>query len=343
MMYTPDNILIRNNVANIKNDVEGTKLYWNSTDSEYHFKKNEAIIDSRYTKNNVVYTYNSLGHRAPELKELTDDFILCMGCSYTEGIGVDDADTWPAMLASHSGMATYNLGIGGSSTMIQLINSNQWIMNKKKYPLPRCVVVQIPEVTRTPRAILNGRNAQQNEWPSSIELIGTTPSNNPGQIRDDEMYVKWKEHRNQFSAEATDNDLDWQHTLGDPDISPWFLTSQLMVSLQLMWNAVGVPVLQMTYDDDGDIIYNPFNVFRITGDICKDFARDRRHMGIDTHTNLVEAIWPQIQELLEWTPGTRQKRDIVRLPYNAFHYTLTQAMAERERLTPNDKSPFVYP
>lgn len=346
-MYTPDSVLIRKDHAD-------KSMMWESTDSEYAFNIRREQLDNRYTNTNVQYTYNSIGYRSREVSELNKDFMLCMGCSYTEGIGVDDADTWPARLETYSGMHTFNMGLGGSSTMINLINSTQWINNPKRYPLPRCVVVQIPEATRTPRVVLKGQLAYENNWDTSIEVQGTTPSNNPGQLADDMMFDKWRNYRNTFPLEVPDpyTVKSYSKDETDPDISPWFLTSALMTSLQTMWNAVGVPVLQMTYDDDGDIVYNPNNVFRITGAIQQDYGRDGSHQGPVTHQLLAEAIWPEIQELLEWEQGpgdetrpflhARQKRDIVRPPYNKKHCTQREAMATYERLAAKTAGPFIY-
>tara|TARA_R110000751_G_scaffold140654_1_gene244359 strand:+ start:854 stop:1855 length:1002 start_codon:yes stop_codon:yes gene_type:complete len=328
-MFTPGSVLIRNGFIN-------ASMQWNSTDSEYHFNKERGKINPRYTENNVQYTYNSMGYRDCELSEVNKDFILCMGCSYTEGIGVDDNDTWPARLETHSGMDTFNMGLGGSSTMINLINSTQWINNPKKYPLPRCVVVQIPEASRTPRVVLKGRLASSNNWESSIEVQGTTPSDMPGQQKDDLMYEKWRYYRNTFPRVIPE---DYQ---GEPDISPWFLTSALMTSLQTMWNAVGVPVLQMTYDDDGDIIYNPANVFRLDGEHQVDFGRDDCHQGPESHQLIVNDIWPMIQELLEWDGTGRQKRDIVRSPFDNSHYTMLEALAKVSELQLKKGGPFIY-
>ena len=349
--FHPDHLLLRV-------DRMGAKLNWNSTDSEYHYMKNRSKIDSYYSDTNVQYTYNSEGYRAPEFDSLDNDFILCFGCSYTEGVGVTDADTWPARLESVSGMQSVNLGMGGSSTQAQIINATQWIRSGK--PLPKCVVMQIPEVTREPCASLRhdvanqiamptGKGLSVNKQLSSIFINGTRPSYTPGNIKDDMIYNGWRDYRNTFPSEIVNPD----NYNKEPDITPWFMNSMYMTQFQTMWNALGVPVLQMTYDDDGDFIYNPNNVFRITGEIQLDVGRDRCHQGVITHQALAEAIWPEIQELLEWN-GTvramrsakptlhRQKRDIRRLPYDRTQCTMPQAMAKIEDLDKKKGGPFIY-
>ena len=242
--------------------------------------RNRATINKRFTADNVVYTYNDLGYRTIDFNSIDSDFVLCFGCSYTEGVGVTDSETWPAMLEKLIETQTINLGMGGSSMDIQLINATQWIKNKM--PLPRAVVLQIPEVTRTANAwlrynqywqYLENASVDPTNYPaeySSIFLRGTTQSNRPGvDNRDDGIHDKWKKYNKQFPAEPTAGKYDTQC-----DITPWFLSSARATTFQCMWNALGVPVFQMTYDDDGDVIYNPYNVFRITGEYNLDYGRD---------------------------------------------------------------------
>jgi hypothetical protein len=327
-------------------------LNWNSTDSESHWNKNKADIDSYYSDTNVIYTFNEMGYRTHPFDSIEKDFILCLGCSYTEGIGVGDADTWPAKLEQLSGMQTINLGMGGCSTPSIVINSTQWI--RSGMPKPSAVVLQIPEVTRDPMAHLRSRVAHNiNPWNtqrgldnnksiSTLFIEDTRPNYEPGSIVDENYYDKWKNYRDKFPAEII-NPVSYGK---EPEITPWFMTSMQMTTLQTLWNAVGVPVLQMTYDDDGDIIYNPNNVFRITGDYTVDFGRDLCHNGHRTNHLIAKNIWPEIQELLEQPISgeypVRQRRDIRRLPWNREHSTMGMAMAKIQQMDKKKGGPFIY-
>ena len=55
--YLPDRILLRNEMVNCT-------INWNSTDSEAHWNKNKADIDSYYSDTNVIYTFNEMGYRS---------------------------------------------------------------------------------------------------------------------------------------------------------------------------------------------------------------------------------------------------------------------------------------
>ena len=339
--YLPDRILLRNEMVNCS-------LNWNSTDSEIHWLKNKADIDPYYSDTNVKYTFNEMGYRTHSFNSIEKDFVLCLGCSYTEGIGVGDADTWPAKLEQLSGMQTINLGMGGCSTQSIMINSTQWI--RSGMPKPSAVVIQIPEVTREPTISLKSQVAHNiNPWDtqrgldnnksiSTIFMECTRPNYEPGSIVDENYHDRWRNYRDRFPAEIV-NPVAYNK---EPEITPWFMTSMQLTTLQTMWNAVGVPVLQMTYDDDGDIIYNPANVFRITGEFKKDYGRDLCHEGHLTHRALTEALAPGVKDMFDWDGVSRQRWDITRAPHDLTHKTMNEAMANLSRFDKKKGGPFIY-
>ena len=338
--YHPERLLFRTQTA-------GKRLLWNSTDNLEHYNKNKKKIDSYYTDHNVVYTYNNMGYRSVDFNELNTSFILCFGCSYTEGIGVTDADTWPARLENVMDTQTVNLGMGGSSTLIQLINATQWINNN--YPKPRGVVIQIPEVTREPQVELKHFEYEETKNDTDIELSsiylnGTRPNYIPGDTQDHDSYGMWRKYINSFPESFKPDETCYL----TQDITPFFITSALLTTFQTMWNNIGVPVLQMTYDLDGDVIYNPANVFRITGDINQDYGRDGAHAGHRTHQALAEAIAPTVDEMIMGFPNrnptsnTRQLHDILRTPQDLTHRTINEAKESLTRFDRKERGPFIY-
>ena len=87
-------------------------LNWSDSDSEENFIKNPK---AGHSKDSVVYKYNSYGYRTNEFN-FTDPAILCLGCSFTEGIGVNSEQAWPGILAKHFlNYNVYNLGVEGTS------------------------------------------------------------------------------------------------------------------------------------------------------------------------------------------------------------------------------------
>lgn len=67
------------------------------------------------TTGKCTYTYNELGFRGDSIKK--DGFkIMSLGCSHTEGVGVNDDETWPAQFTKlvPNGV-NFNFGTGGRS------------------------------------------------------------------------------------------------------------------------------------------------------------------------------------------------------------------------------------
>jgi hypothetical protein len=102
------------------NHVAGKTCDWDITDSLEAWKKNMAdpfcrqrLTELGYVDNPVQYKFNSHGFRTQEL-DLSFDAV-CFGCSFTMGTGVHERDTWPAQLATMTGLKIANLGHAGSS------------------------------------------------------------------------------------------------------------------------------------------------------------------------------------------------------------------------------------
>ena len=78
-------------------------------DALTHNKNTQKIISG------CKYSYNELGFRADSIYK--EGFkIMTIGCSNTEGVGVDDKDTWPELLSSMiPNSVNINLGHGGRS------------------------------------------------------------------------------------------------------------------------------------------------------------------------------------------------------------------------------------
>jgi hypothetical protein len=61
----------------------------------------------------ISYVYNRLGFRAEEFDDRPAG--IALGCSFTEGVGIPLAATWPAQLSNMLGQHVWNLGVGGGS------------------------------------------------------------------------------------------------------------------------------------------------------------------------------------------------------------------------------------
>lgn len=117
-------------------------------DSKNHFEDHLRTQpkDWEYRTKQVLYNRNSLGHRCKELEDLQDEFILFIGCSLTEGVGVALEDTFTFKLAQALNIDYYNLGLAGSGADLLCENLSNWFKHIKK--IPKLVVIQWPAPNR---------------------------------------------------------------------------------------------------------------------------------------------------------------------------------------------------
>jgi len=97
--------------------------YWNPERfeiSSYKYSLKERINQTYSTSGGddtgkCVYTYNELGFRGDSIKK--EGFkVMSLGCSITEGVGVNDDETWPAQFCGHiENGVNLNFGTGGRS------------------------------------------------------------------------------------------------------------------------------------------------------------------------------------------------------------------------------------
>jgi len=97
--------------------------YWTSDEFEissykWHLdeRKNKSYTTSGSDNTGLCkYTYNELGFRGDSINKKGFK-VMSLGCSLTEGVGVNDNETWPAQLCSHiDNSVNFNFGVGGRS------------------------------------------------------------------------------------------------------------------------------------------------------------------------------------------------------------------------------------
>lgn len=92
-----------------------TVLKWSGTDSEENFKKQG---NRDYAGVDIEYKLNTQGFRSQyhfpymEGKEVN----IALGCSFTEGIGLLESETWPMMIEEQTPIPMLNCGLGGASS-----------------------------------------------------------------------------------------------------------------------------------------------------------------------------------------------------------------------------------
>lgn len=100
-------------------------------------------IITKYDSDNslsVQYNFNDYGYRASfDYEPLLDsEKIVCIGCSFTEGVGLNENETWPYILSQKIGLPYLNLGIAGGSqgyVMWQIKNVLDNIQSKNIFVL----------------------------------------------------------------------------------------------------------------------------------------------------------------------------------------------------------------
>ncbi len=118
-------------------------------DDEDSYKSNLLKFgnDWHYANKPVEYVYNSIGYRCKELEYYKDkEFILVMGCSHTEGIGLAEDEVWHTHVSKEFGVEVLNAGFGGSGPDMQLLNTFLFLSNANI--LPKAVIIQWPNLSR---------------------------------------------------------------------------------------------------------------------------------------------------------------------------------------------------
>lgn len=125
----------------VRKDFINRTSTWVGTDTEENFIKNKP---PGYTADSVFYIFNSNGFRTHEIDPTSNkDTILCLGCSHTEGVGVQNP--WPVLLANYfPDYTVYNLGTQGSSAD----TVSRTLVNVASVLKPKIVFILWPDFSR---------------------------------------------------------------------------------------------------------------------------------------------------------------------------------------------------
>lgn len=109
-----------------------------------YFSGHTKKISKNYKQDKITYTFNSQGYRCDEFENIKwNESILALGCSYTQGVGLDDKECWTYQLQEKLTMPVVNLAQHGTSIFYHLYNLE--ILHELN---PKFVIVQIPDVHR---------------------------------------------------------------------------------------------------------------------------------------------------------------------------------------------------
>jgi hypothetical protein len=103
--------------------------------------------DWYYRTAKINYTRNDVGHRCKNIDEINlENYILFVGCSHTEGIGLELEKSYPYRTSQNLDCDYYNLAIGGSGIDVAIHNLTIWFNKIQKRP--KHLIFQIPSLHR---------------------------------------------------------------------------------------------------------------------------------------------------------------------------------------------------
>lgn len=239
----------------IDHEFKGRAIRWYSSDSEEEFAKHVGKEYYNWTKNEILYKFNSLGYRTKEIADLDKDFLLTFGCSYTEGVGVNANQIWNHHVSQNLIIDMYNCAKQATGIDVQYINSMMWDLNK--LPTPKLVIVQWPHKARK-SFVFNEKSYFRLEDQS--------------ERRTSDGYW-WGRRYLHDTGEMSMNVLTWYESFNN------------------IWKLKNVPVFNFTWDDDlaEELTRSKYQLWRIKP-FTYDKGRDHMHDGPQFHKETADKI-----------------------------------------------------
>lgn len=261
----------------VRKELAGTTFNFFSEEDELSYYKDKERLGRNweYSDKEVEFSYNKSGYRCPlNYDELKSGFLLTMGCSYTEGIGLAEKDTYTYRLADKLGLTEnyFNAGAAGYGIDVTFWNSilfSSWC--ERNNVIPKYVVVQLTYSERKSFWYNHDKGIHQDG--PQIDNIHKENKANKNIEREypywinNEYYLKgWL----QQSINRVDNEVFYPQ------------------SIYNAWDRLGSKVILWSWNNSGDqpdLSYNKYQD-RLNIDIKRvvtleeDYAQDLAHNGI---------------------------------------------------------------
>ena len=267
MFYTKDHPLL------YFPEIAGKSLHWYCGDDlENYNQYNKKGWEYHNTADKLEYNFNSLGYRTKELTGLNNDYILVFGCSYTEGVGLYEHQIWCNKISKMYDIDVINLAKAGTGPDIVALNTQLFIKNK--FVLPKCVLIQWPQSSRKSFAYTEKR-------------LFTN------QIRLEDRNIMFLPDGTEEEYEMMDSvwyHKRWVHEQGQMNYENLYHLN----SVNNIWNALGVPVHNWTFQSDFKIKYDKGMVQTVKTDMTGR-ARDEAHDGESIHDQVVRQIKDKVK------------------------------------------------
>lgn len=231
-----------------------------STDNQKTFKFNCKKFKNKnweWKTADIDYSFNEYGYRTKEFNDVDNEFVLGLGCSYTEGVGIHNNDIWLNQYCDKLGIDRINLAKASAGMDIQYYNTLLW--KNSKLPLPKLVICQWPQKFR------KSFGFQEDD---SVRLadMSETPT------RDGQW---WGKRYIIDEGEMSINSIAWY------------------LGMNNTWKSLGVPVLNFSWEHDitEDLEFAEHKIHFIDPEgVGSMQARDCMHDGPEFHQITCEKL-----------------------------------------------------
>ena len=270
-------ILSKEHPLFVRKELANKTFKFFSKEDELSYNRNKKELGSswEYANKKVGFRYNSIGYRCPlNYNELKDGFLLTMGCSYTEGIGLAEEDTYTYRLAKNLNLTEnyFNAGIGGFGVDVVLWNSllfSSWCA--KNNIIPKYVVIQLSYSER--HSFWYDHDKGIHKYGPQVDVVHKTNHANKNSEREFPYWVNNEYYLNgwlQYPINRINNEVFYPQAIYNA------------------WNSLGSKVVLWTWNNDmdaPDLGYNKY-LDRVNVEIKRpislnqDKAQDLQHNGV---------------------------------------------------------------
>lgn len=232
-------------------------FYSSDSDDVYRFNSKKMGPSWKWANRKIEYKFNSFGYRSKNIQDLDKDFVLGFGCSFTEGVGIDYNDIWLTKFCNYYNIDCFNMAKAATGIDIQYYNAVMW--KNSKLPLPKLVVVQ---------------------WPQKFRKSFGFQTDNGILLND--------------MSETPTKDGNWWGRRYIIDTGEMSLnTAMWYAGFNNVWECLGVPVLNFTWEDDmnHEVDFLGQNLIHISpSGAGSQQARDLQHDGPEFHEETLEQL-----------------------------------------------------
>ena len=283
------------------------RVGWYTSDSKDCFKNNtqdkigtNLMYKLGWTKEDgqpkdLWYDINEYGFRCVNFSTADRPGIVTLGCSFTFGVGVHNKDTFTQKVASHYGLENYNLGTPGRGLDFLATYVSLFLEHELNPELIKAVVVYLPPVGR--ETIFHYCNGELQTADMHNDVLAETNWYRTKPLKD--LIHVSKNVCDRFGFHETSNHSEIQQKLDDG------LSRHIDEYRSSLWEH---SMITKENNFKRDMLsLNTIKLFCLEKNIplvisaqrspiatATDLARDLRHFGPLTHSNIAHDIKSQL-------------------------------------------------